>query len=1734
MLYQLRNITVVVILAVLVLIGASVSPVGTVLADSPLVEPVETDMLPSTSSGNDLPNVVVDKAVIMEAYGQVPLSFIPNKGQTDSQVQFTVRSLGGTLYFTPQELVLALPNPSSPEPSSPAEGDMLPSTSSGNALVEPAETEPAETAQLPPLRQIFDGSNPNPTLSGGELLPGKVNYFIGNDPDNWQTDLPTYAGLGYQNLYTGIDLLYEGQDGQLKSTYTVAPNINPDQIRWHYKGASDLWIDSETGDLVIEISPLQQETFNTDETGMWEQKTHLEGREDTLGEGKHTIREQAPIAWQDIAGQRVPVEVAFDLAADGSLGFTLGVYDPTYPLVIDPVTLAYSTYLGGSGDDMGYGIAVDGSGNVYITGETASTNFPTTAGAKDETYLGGTEDAFVTKLNTDGSALSYSTYLGGSGFDEGYDIAVDGSGNVYITGETASTNFPTTVGAHDETYLGGSSDAFVTKLNTTGSALSYSTYLGGNATDEGTTIVVDSSGNAYVTGYTTSTDFSTTVGAKDTIFNGLTDAFVTKLNVAGTGLIYSTYMGGSCLGFEQGRDIAIDSSGFAYVTGRTDCNDFPTTVGAYDTFLSGASDAFVTKLNAAGSDWVYSTYLGGLGIDTGDNIAVDSSGNAYVTGKTNGLFVTTGGAYDTTSNGTSDAFVTKLNTTGSGLTYSTYLGGAGDESGNGIAVDSSGNAYVTGYTTSSSGLATAGAYESALGGTQDAFVTKLNAAGNGLIYSTYLGGAGTETGWGIAVDSSGNAYVTGETASNDFPTTVGVSQGSSGGGTDVFVAKVIIVPEIGVTGNGATIISGDTTPSTVDHTDFGLIPASGGFLMARTFTVNNTNSNGVADLTVSNPTFSGGQPSHFSLTQNPAATISSGSSTTFQITLAPSISTLTTTVDLTTTVSISNNDSDENPYSFVISGTAFPPPVEFNAAAYSVNEGDGNATVTIDRPFVSVGISSVDVVFIDHPATTAMGSGTDYISTTKTANFNNGDSSATITVPIINDSIDEDNELLVMILDNPSNALIDPGMQVIAGLLIIDDDVAGLTHTMTAISVDETGPTSDSYTLTLTSQPTQTVQVDVTTDAQCNVTAGNPTNFGAGDWNSIKSVTVQAVDDALSEGSPHSCVVTHTMSSSVDTNYKALSPVTIAVDVTDNDTPGITINPTSLTVAENGGTSSFTVKLDTQPTVGNNVIIPLSSSNVSDCTVSTSTLTILNANWNVDHTVTVTGTNDNLDNAGNQRTCTITTGDPTSTDGTYDALVAGSVADVTVTVNDDDGPVAPPNTPPIVPSLPDRTMLENTSILVTVVFTDNAASSATVQCASSNDTLVPTNNHPHCAIAGQVDGAGFDLSSGSNNVRIIRITPAKDQFGQTNITLTINDGQYQTSTSFLLTVTEVNAPIAQVDAYNTAENTALIVTAPGVLANDSDVDGDSLLAILVKNPISGSLTLNQDGSFYYNPLPDESGTDSFVYQATDGVGNSTPVTVTITIGQLDPPIAQVDMYNTAENTALIVTAPGVLSNDHGDSLLAMVVKSPVSGSLTLNQDGSFYYDPLPGELRTDSFVYQATDVFGKSTPATVTIIIGQPDPPTTQVDTYNTAENTALIVTAPGVLSNDYSAYGDSLLAMVVKSPISGSLMLNQDGSFYYNPLPDESGTDSFVYQATDGIGNSTPATVTITIGQLAPPIAQVDAYNTAENTALIVTAPGVLSNDHGDNLLAILAKSPISGSLTLNQDGSFYYDPLP
>ena len=708
-------------------------------------------------------------AQLAERYGQLPLSFERNMGQSDSKVKFLSRGCGYSIFLTQTEAVLVLSEPGGTTRMSKAlqNGarylvDEQPHTSSRKTSV---------------LKMKFVGANPKARSDGRNGLLCKSSYFIGASPEDWRSAIPNYSQVRYSNAYPGVDMVYYGNQQQLEYDFILSPGANARGISIAFDGAQSLRID-ENGDLVIKTAA-------------------------------SVIRHHKPFAYQEVNGIKRQISARYFMKATHQIGIVIGAYNKSKTLVIDPV-LSYSTFLGGNGDDEGHGIAVDSSGNAYITGLTTSVNFPKTSGAYQETKNQFT-DAFISKLNATGSALIYSTFIGGNGGDEAHDIAVDAAGNAYVTGVTSSTDFPTTAGAF-QSAKARFADAFVTKLNTTGTALVYSTYVGGTGNENSTAIAVDAQGNAHITGMVIDGGFPVTAGAFQTTFRGgyedpfdWGDAFVCKLNAGGTGLVYATYLGGA--DGEISNDIAVDSQGYAYVTGDTSSTDFPVTAGAYQTHLAtifcpsrafNCADAFVTKFNLTGTAAVYSTYVGGNFGEYTNAIAVDSSGNAYIAGATFSSNFPIKNPLQSSFAGDRDVFVAKLNPAGSTVLFSTYLGKSRIDDAEGIAVDANGNAYIVGYTLSTD-FPIVNPVQPALAGSSDAFVAKINTTNSTLSYCTFLGGTNEEglLYAGIAVDQFGSAYITGFTRSSDFPTSAAAYQKTFGGGdvagtprTDAFVAKI--------------------------------------------------------------------------------------------------------------------------------------------------------------------------------------------------------------------------------------------------------------------------------------------------------------------------------------------------------------------------------------------------------------------------------------------------------------------------------------------------------------------------------------------------------------------------------------------------------------------------------------------------------------------------------------------------------------------------------------------------------------------------------------------------------------------------------------------------------------------------------------------------------------------------------------------------------------------------------
>ena len=746
--------------------GIALSLIFTVLASHAQERPAPTYSRSATSENDNM----------RSNYGKVPLMFEENQGQTDSQVKFLSHGSGYSLFLTTGGMVLAL------------------RTSETDSLIE-ASAAPApnrNASRVSPIRQLekafreskstvltidLVGAAPAPVIVGEEALSTKVNYFIGRDPSKWRRNVPTYSKIRYRSVYPGIDLVYYGNNQKVEYDFDLAPGADATQIQFDVKGSDALTVDS-AGNLV-------------------------------LTKGSTELRFQAPIVYQQHNGQRARVPGAYILRDATHVGFEVGAYDTTKPLVIDPV-LVYSTFLGGSNNDFSNGIAVDSMGDAYEVGLTNSPDFPSASISSHNTRR---FRMFLTKFDPTGSTLLFADYFGGtSGGDEADAVALDSSGNAYVTGDATSTDFPV-VNAYQST-LAGSQDAFLVKFSADGSSLMDSTYLGGSAltyiggstSQFGTSVSVDPAGEAVIAGVTMATDFPTVNASQSSVSaDQFGDwgvyGFVTKFAADGASLVYSTYLSGStldtsapCVGCFPDSEIlgvVTDASGSAYVTGYTTATDFPVTSGAFATTYPGSySDVgFVSKFTALGA-LAYSTYLSGVFSTILDAIAVDASGSAYVTGSDSAgdnFPIVTTSICDPSVSACNGAIIAKLDPTGSSLIYSTFLGTSNNMSGQAIQVDSSGDAFIVG---SDVQFDLSNPIEQYAGGDGDAVVAEIDPSASTLLMATFLGGQGWEAASGLALDSNGAVYITGETQSVDFPVTQSAFQTTFGGETDTFITKI--------------------------------------------------------------------------------------------------------------------------------------------------------------------------------------------------------------------------------------------------------------------------------------------------------------------------------------------------------------------------------------------------------------------------------------------------------------------------------------------------------------------------------------------------------------------------------------------------------------------------------------------------------------------------------------------------------------------------------------------------------------------------------------------------------------------------------------------------------------------------------------------------------------------------------------------------------------------------------
>lgn len=1034
-----------------------------------------------------------------------------------------------------------------------------------------------------------DDSAPEPEAE----LPGKSHYFLGRDPARWRTDVPQFARVRYAAVYPGIDLVYYGAEGrrELEYDFVVAPGADPGRIRVAYRGTQRVRTDRD-GNLRIEVSG---------------------------GEIVH----RKPWVYQDLAdGTRRTIAGAFRLLSSTEIGFALGAYDRSRPLVIDPV-LSYSTFLGGTAANEEIdAIAVDSTGAVYVAGFTNSTDFPVTPGAARTTFAGNT-DAFVAKLNPTGTALLYATYLGGASFDEPYRLRVDAAGTAYVAGRTTSADFPVTPGAAQSAH-GGNRDAFVVHLDAQGSTLLYATYLGGagdELTDAGTTgFEVDANGNVYVAGTTSSTNFPTSPGAPQASRgnpNGAQfdeDAFLTKLNPAGTAILFSTYHGGSGLEatgtFEP---LAVDAGGSAWIAGTTRSADLPTSAGAFDATFAGpasSDDAFVARFDSVAGTRTYSTFLGAAGDDMPASLVVDASGSAIVVGSTSSTaYPTTAGAFDTTYNGGPfDGFVTKLNPQGTALAWSTFLGGGGQERVSFAKLHASGDVFLAGET--QGGFPTTpGAAGTTLRGTRDGFVTRLSGGGSTLVFSTLVGSTDADAVDLFAIDAAGSSYGVMTEFAGDAPVTSGGR--AYAGNQDSWFFKL--------SATGATLLDGTYV-------------GGGGEDAVLALGVDAQTNVYVAGVTRS---------ADFPTTPAVVQPAKAGTATAEDAFLVK----LATTPD---------------------TPVATPGSLAFTATAYTIAEAGGTATIAVTRSGGASGAVSIQYA-------TANGSaiaGADYTAASGTLNWADGDAAAkSFTVAIANDTAVESSETIALALSAPTGGatLASPSS---ATLTIVDDDVAA-----PAIGLSASALAFGSVTVATTAAA-RTVTVTSTGNSSLVVGSVAKTGAEAADF----AVTIDTCSgQSLAPGGACSLAVTFTPAAvgarnavlSLPSNA-AGTPATIALSGTGAALPlqpgSVQFAAAASTAPENGGPVTLTLTRTggTDGAVGVSVVSGGGSAAPgADYTAISTTVTWAPGDGAA-KTVSLPVLDDSIDEP--DETVTITLSNATG------GATIGAVASTTVTIVDDDAP----------------------------------------------------------------------------------------------------------------------------------------------------------------------------------------------------------------------------------------------------------------------------------------------------------------------------------------------------------------------------------------------------------------------------------------------------------------------------
>ncbi len=1654
---------------------------------------------------------------ILQKY-QEQLKFIENKGQWRPQDLYRASTTYSTVQVMKNGLLLSVLDPAAIGAAARLENEIEEAEAHG----QPAPANDIMVTQHAWMVE-FVGMEPTARVSDRGQQDAYFNYFLGSDRSKWASNVHSYSEVWYNNVYNKIDCrVYTGAGNAVEYDLIAYPGADISAVQLKYTGLNGLSVNGN-GELVAKT---------------------------VLGD----IVYPQPVAYQTIDGKNVSVKSRYTLAEGNVVGFEMGGYNKAYPVVIDPVALRWGVYIsnasGAGTTGHNHGIDVDASGGIYVTGRSSAVNFPTTAGVI-QTANAGSQDGFICKLNQavnvgDAGSLAWSTYIGGTGSENIYALKLDNSGNIYITGTSAATNYPTTVGAY-QTASGGGTDAVVTKVNSTGTSLLYSTYLGGASTDQANFIYVNASGEAFVAGNAL-TGFPTTGGAYQTTFAGgagTGDAFFAKLNAAGSSLLYSTYYGGT--GNDQFTCLRPSGTSDIVLVGVTTSAASIASVGAYKTSLVGtANNGMVVKFSVTPTfSRTWGTYINPSAAGNVVTLLcqqVDNSGNVYIGGTTNGINASaiTTGAYQTAIGGGTDIYIGKLNSTGTSILAGTYVGGSGNETPlMGLNIDNFGSVYGLGYTTSTNITTTADALQSSNQGTIDALIIKMAPDLGSVKYLSYWGGTTDDTdpvGYDGIKFSNCRFYTAITTFSNNAPMSAGAYHATRTSATSVDEPAVV------VWSNPPDVTSDTITGN--ENVCAGTPPSQGVTGTATSYVLAQINRNGaITNQTAQAITYSWEKSTDL-VTWTTIAGATGQSLTSGQI------------GSLTVTTYFRRNIGSD----FCTGGTVVTKTVT-NIAAPSGSEGSGGTVCRGQSISLSVsGTVGATFDWTGPAAYTAVGA-SQTITNAQLVNAGNY-----IVTQTVGGCTSPPDTVAVAIVNCKPTAGDDT--------YTINEDA-----TVTAnVDSNDSDPDSDPLTYTILSGGTAATNGTLALDASGNLTYTPNANF-----NGSVSFTYTICDNGVP--APVLCD-TATVSITInavndppaivnDNNTTPEDqPVSGTILTTDSDPDGtpLTVNTTPVSgpshgaiVVNTNGTYTYTPDPNFN---GTDVIILSVCDNgiplPAACTNDTLTITVtpvndppvvVNDNNTTPEDQTVSGTILTTDNDPDGTTLTVNT-TPVSgpshgaivvnTNGTYtytpapnfngtDVIVL-SVCDAgtplpaicrndTLTIT-----ITPVNDPPVVVN-DNNTTPEDQPVSGTIITTDNDPDGTPL---TVNTT--PVSGPSHGAIVVNTDGT-------------YTYTPAPNFNGTDVIVLSVCDAGIPlpaacTNDTLTITVTPVNdAPLASNDANSTSENTP---ASGSVTANDSDIDGPAANYTAATSPANGSVTVNTNGTYIYTPAPGFSGVDSFTYSLCDG---GTPnlcdtATVVITITPVnDPPVIVNDNNSTPEDQPVSGTIITTDNDPDGTPLTVNTtpVSGPSHGAIVINPDGTYTYTPAPDFSGTDVIVVSVCDN-GIPLPAacsndTLTITITPVnDAPVANDDTKTTNEDTPV---SGSVTANDSDVDGPAANYTAASIPANGTVVVNPDGTYTYTPAPNFNGVDSFTYSLCDG---GTPnlcdtATVVITITPVNdPPVIVNDNNTTPEDQPVSGT---ILTTDNDpDGTPLTVNTTPVSGpshgSIVINPDGTYTYTPAP